>query len=119
MLTLAATIGTEIDDRELLDFPLATMDVVLTNKDLADHTIAEVAAMHGRGVVMSKLVRGGEEIPFEADTELNRGDLLRLSGAKTDVERAGAALGTSSGRRAKPTWCLSGSVFFSAASSDC
>ena len=93
MLTLAATIGTEIDDRELLDFPLATMDVVLTNKDLADHTIAEVAEVHGRGVVMSKLIRGGEEVPFEADTELNRGDLLRLAGAKADVERAGAALG--------------------------
>jgi putative transport protein len=93
MLTLAFTIGPEIDDRELLDFPLAAMDVVLTNKALADHTLAEVGALHGRGVVMSKLVRGGEEIPFEADTELNRGDLLRLSGAKADVERAGRALG--------------------------
>ena len=93
MLTLAFTIGPEIDDRELLDFPLAAMDVVLTNKALADHTLAEVGALHGRGVVMSKLIRGGEEIPFEADTELNRGDLLRLSGAKVDVERAGRALG--------------------------
>ena len=93
MLALATTIGAEIDDRELLDFPLAAMDVVLTNKALADHTLAEVGALHGRGVVMSKLIRGGEEIPFEANTELNRGDLLRLSGAKTDVERAGRALG--------------------------
>lgn len=93
MLPLGATIGPEIDDRDLLDFPLATLDVVLTNKALADHTLAEVAALHGRGVVMSTLIRGGEEIPFEADTELNRGDLMRLSGARTDVERAGRALG--------------------------
>ncbi len=93
MLALATTIGAEIEDRELLDFPLAAMDVVLTNKALADHTLAEVGALHGRGVVMSKLIRGGEEIPFEANTELNRGDLLRLSGARTDVERAGRALG--------------------------
>jgi putative transport protein len=93
MLAIAATIGSEIDDRELLDFPLAAMDVVLTNKALADHTLAEIGALHGRGVVMSKLIRGGEEIPFEADTEVNRGDLLRLSGARTDVERAGRALG--------------------------
>ena len=93
MLALATTIGAEIEDRELLDFPLAAMDVVLTNKALADHTLAEVGALHGRGVVMSKLIRGGEEIPFEADTELNRGDLLRLSGARADVERAGRALG--------------------------
>ncbi len=93
MLALASTIGPEIEDRELLDFPLAAMDVVLTNKALADRTLTEVAALHGRGVVMSKLIRGGEEIPVEADTELNRGDLLRLSGARTDVERAGRALG--------------------------
>jgi putative transport protein len=93
MLSLVAMIGEEIEDRELLDFPLAAMDVVLTNKDLADHTIAEVALLHGRGVVLSKLIRGGEEIPFAPETELNRGDLLKLAGAKTDVERAGRALG--------------------------
>jgi putative transport protein len=93
MLAIAATIGPEIDDRDLLDFPLATMDVVLTNKTLADRTLAEISAQHGRGVVLSKLIRGGEEIPFEADTEVNRGDLLRLSGAKADVERTGRALG--------------------------
>ena len=40
-----------------------------------------------------RLVRGGEEIPFAAETELNRGDLLTLAGAKTDVERAGRVLG--------------------------
>jgi putative transport protein len=93
MLASAPSVGAEIEDRELLDFPVAAMDVVLTNKRLADRTLAEVAALHGRGVVLMKLVRGGEEIPFTADTVLNRGDLLRLAGAKTDVERAGAALG--------------------------
>jgi putative transport protein len=93
MLVIAPSVGSELEDRELLDFPLAAMDVVLTNKSLADRTLAEVAALHGRGVVLMKLVRGGEEIPFTADTALNRGDLLRIAGAKTDAERAGAALG--------------------------
>jgi putative transport protein len=93
MLASAPSVGAEIEDRALLDFPIAAMDVVLTDRRLADLTLAEVAALHGRGVVLLKLVRGGEEIPFEADTVLNRGDLLRLAGAKTDVERAGAALG--------------------------
>jgi putative transport protein len=93
MLAIATTIGPEIEDRALLDFPLAAVDVVLTDKDLAERTLAEVAALQGRGVVLSKLIRGGEEIPFAADTVLNRGDLLRLSGAKSDVERAGHALG--------------------------
>jgi putative transport protein len=93
MLTHAASIGEEIEDRELIDFPVAAMDVVLTTRSLADLTLGELAALHGRGVMLMKLVRGGEEIPFTADTVLNRGDLLRIAGAKSDVERAGRALG--------------------------
>jgi len=93
MLANAASVGAEVEDRELLDFPVAAMDVVLTNKRLADLTLEELAAEHGRGIVLLTLVRGGEEIPFAPDTVLNRGDLLRLAGARSDVERAGRALG--------------------------
>jgi putative transport protein len=85
--------GTEVDDRRLLDFPVATLDVVLTDRALVDLTMREVAERHGRGVTLESLVRGGQEIPFTASTRLERGDLLRLSGALRDVERAGTALG--------------------------
>jgi putative transport protein len=93
ILAASASVGAEVEDREILDFPVTTMDVVLTEKSLADLTLAELATLHGRGVVLEKLIRGGEEIPFAPDTVMNRGDLLRLAGAKTDVERAGRALG--------------------------
>jgi putative transport protein len=93
LLAEGISIGTEIEDRELLDFPVDARDVVLTNKALVDRTLASVAAEHGRGVTLVKLVRGGEQIPFSATTVLNRGDLLRISGAAKDVERAGRALG--------------------------
>ena len=93
MLHLCTAVGTEVEDRELLDFPVVSMDVVLTVRDFAERTLADLAVLHGRGVILQKLVRGGEEIPFSADTQLNRGDLLRLAGAKADVERAGRALG--------------------------
>jgi putative transport protein len=93
VMVAAGRVAEEVEDRELLDLPIAVMDVVVTNKGLADHTLAELAALHGRGVALSKLVRGGEEIPFAPSTVINRGDLLRLAGARADVERAGAALG--------------------------
>jgi putative transport protein len=86
-------VGTEIEDRDLLDFPVDAVDVVVTNKAVVDRTIASLAADHGRGVALVKLVRGGEQIPFSASTTVNRGDLLRLAGAASDVERAGRALG--------------------------
>jgi putative transport protein len=85
--------GEETEDRELLDVPMAALDVVVTRKEIAERSLSEIAEEHGRGVVLLKLVRGGEEIPFAAGTVVNRGDLLRLAGAERDVERAGQALG--------------------------
>ena len=93
LLGEGAPFGEEIEDRPLLDFPMAALDVVVTRKEVADRPLAAVADEHGRGVVLLKLVRGGEEIPFAADTVVNRGDLLRVAGATRDVERAGKALG--------------------------
>jgi putative transport protein len=73
--------------------PIDARDVVLTNGALAGQTLAAIAARHGRGVMLMKLIRGGEEIPFAPSTEVDRGDLLRLVGVREEVERAGRALG--------------------------
>jgi putative transport protein len=89
----AAKIGQETDDRELLDFPTVVLDAVLTNPALADRTLGEIAPAHGRGVALQKLVRAGQEMPFEAGTTLNRGDLLQLAGPQRHVERAAAGIG--------------------------
>lgn len=86
-------LGEEVVDPELLAFPMATFDVVVTSRDIAEHTLSDIAAQHGRGVILVKLIRGGEEIPFDAHTVINRGDLLRVAGASRDVERVGKALG--------------------------
>jgi len=93
ILGLGASLGAEVEDRELLDYPVVALDVVLTNREVAEQSLSELAEEHGRGVVLMKLVRGGEEIPFTLATSLNRGDLLRLTGRKQDVERAGKTLG--------------------------
>ncbi|MGE5359265.1 MAG: aspartate-alanine antiporter [Bacteroidales bacterium] len=89
----AATLGQEVADRELLDFPLVALDVVLTNRQMAEKTLQELADEYGHGVVLMRLVRAGEEIPFGPSTVINRGDLLRLAGSKAEVERAGRVLG--------------------------
>ncbi|HJS75048.1 MAG TPA: aspartate-alanine antiporter [Vicinamibacteria bacterium] len=93
LLGEGSRLGEEVEDREILDFPMAALDVVVTNKEVSDRRLEEIARDYGRGVVLLKLVRGGEELPFGPDTEVNRGDLLRLAGAERDVERAGKVLG--------------------------
>ncbi|KAA0254496.1 aspartate-alanine antiporter [Acidobacteria bacterium ACD] len=83
----------EVEDRDLLDFPLAARDVVVTNREVVGRTLQELADSHGRGVALLSLVRAMQEIPFTATTTLDRGDLLRIAGSPEDVERAGKALG--------------------------
>jgi putative transport protein len=88
-----APFGDEVEDRELLDFPLVALDLVVTRKEVAELSLAEVAEKHGRGVALAKLIRAGEEIPFSESTVINRGDLLRVVGAEKEVETAGKAIG--------------------------
>jgi putative transport protein len=93
LLSGTIPLGKEVEDAGLLDFPVATLDVVVTKREAAEQPLSVLGQRHGRGVALAKLIRGGEEIPFTAETIINRGDLLRLSGAARDVERAGQALG--------------------------
>lgn len=94
LMARGAEIGPEADDAELLDFPAAALDAVVTNKALAGKTLAEIAALEAsRGVFLQKLVRLGQPMPFTPGTRVDRGDVLSLIGARADVERAAKNLG--------------------------
>jgi putative transport protein len=87
-------IGAEVDDKELLDFPIEVLDVVITNKSLVGKTIVDLAAMEfARGVFLKKLTRVGEPMPFSPATRVERGDMMTLIGATRDVEQAAKKLG--------------------------
>jgi putative transport protein len=94
----SSVIGPEVDDKQLLDFPLQVLDVVLTNRCLTGQPLAELVKSEPwrsqfRGVFLRKLTRAGEEIPVTASTQLDRGDVLSLVGAKRDVNRAVSVIG--------------------------
>ncbi|HEX2928559.1 MAG TPA: TrkA C-terminal domain-containing protein, partial [Candidatus Binatia bacterium] len=91
-------VGPEVNDKELLDFPVEVLEVIMTNRTLVDKTLedlvkAEPWRTQFRGVFLRKLTRAGTEIPITTSTRLDRGDLLSLLGAKHDIARAAAVLG--------------------------
>jgi len=93
-VTRGAKIGPEVDDKELLDFPVEMLDVVITEKSLAGKTLAELATHDfARGVFLRRLVRGGQEMPFTPGTTVDRGDVLQVVGPKRNVELAAKAIG--------------------------
>ena len=87
------TIGEEVFDRDVLNFPLKTLDVVVTKKQWHGLTLSELKRKHGRGVRLLKLVRMGEQMPYFPDTPVYVGDTLTLIGTARDVERVGRLAG--------------------------
>src|SRR5688572_15226617 len=86
-------IGEEVYDREVLDFPIKELDVVVTNKAWDGLTLTELAREYGRGIRLTRLVRMGEQMPFLPDTQIYRGDMLTVFGTVRDVERVAHAAG--------------------------
>lgn len=86
-------IGTEIMDRELLDFPILYRDLIVTNKNLIGKSLSDIAMKYGQGVKLHKLIRTGQEIPFSPETIVNRGDVLKISGLREEVDRATKIIG--------------------------
>lgn len=89
----ALGVGAEVDDRELLDFPLETLNVVVTRKALAGMTVEGVMSKHGRGVRIHRLVRTARPLPLLPRTTVARGDMIGAIGARSDVDRFAAAVG--------------------------
>ena len=94
LMARGAEIGPEVDDTELLDFPVGVMDAVVTNKAVAGKTLRELAALESaRGVFLRGVVRLGQPMPFTPETRIDRGDVLSLVGGQVDIERAAKMLG--------------------------
>ncbi len=93
MLGKQQDIGQEVQDRELLDFPLETLDVIITHKDIAGKSLQDLAGLYGQGIMLKTLIRGRQEMPFQPGTIIQRGDTLRIFGRDTDVERTAVQLG--------------------------
>ena len=86
-------IGPEVMDQELLDYPIAYRDLIITNKKVAGKSLKELGIKYGQGVKLHKLIRTGQEMPFTPETIINRGDLLKISGLLPDVERTAISAG--------------------------
>lgn len=84
----------EVEDKELLDFPLLAADVLLMNPKLAGKSLADVSSEDWtRGLYLRSVNRGAQEIPVAAGVVLQRGDLLRVIGPEFVVRKATATIG--------------------------
>jgi len=86
----------EVADKELLDLPVESVDLVITHKDVDGKTLIDLAQEDfARGVYLTKITRGATsvDVPIMAQTTVHRGDILKLSGTKTHIARIEKAIG--------------------------
>jgi putative transport protein len=97
LLRIEEALGPEVEDRELFDVPIQILDVVITNKAYAGKTLLEIrnseVTERARGVFLRKLIRAGQEMPFNPGTKVDRGDVVQLVGPVQAVEQAAKELG--------------------------
>ncbi|HYZ61687.1 MAG TPA: aspartate-alanine antiporter [Acetobacteraceae bacterium] len=95
--TLVSLLGDgpqEVEDQLLLDVPVATVDVLLTNRDLAGRTLEQLAQGEWtRSLYLRAITRGGEKLPLAPGITLERGDIVHLVGPETIIERAASRIG--------------------------
>jgi putative transport protein len=95
IVELTGTRAEEIEDKELLDFPITAADVLLIDAKLAGMNIGDASELDwARGLYLRSLSRGGQEIPIAAKVVLQRGDLLRIVGPEDVVKRSAERIGT-------------------------
>ncbi len=87
-------VGPEVNDAELLTFPVEKINVMVSKKGANGKTVdwlRHQTFMYG--VMISTIKRGGVEIPVLAQTQLYTGDILTISGLKNEVDAAAPQIG--------------------------
>lgn len=85
----------EVEDRELLDIPVASYDIFVSGKDVVGRTLGDIVGTMGevRGVFLREIVRAGAKVPVGPGTVVERGDVLRVMGPEPAVQRAEKVVG--------------------------
>lgn len=79
----------EVADRELIDIPIETVDVIVTNKRFNGRTLIDLShEPFTRGVYINRIRRGSMnvDVPVKAQSKIYRGDIVSLTGSKKHIE---------------------------------
>ena len=86
----------EVVDAELLQIPLASFDIYVTNKMIAGRTLQDIAdhVDEARGVLLRGIIRGEQSLPIGTGTIVERGDTLQVTGSENAVTKLAPIVGT-------------------------
>lgn len=87
-------IGEEVNDAELLTFPVANIPVLIASKKVNRLTVDQLRSMPCmHGIMIKRIKRSGVEIPVLSGTKIYNGDTLEIVGLEREVNAAAPILG--------------------------
>jgi len=96
LVKLLGAKSSEVADPELLEIPVASFDLYVTQKAMVGKTLHRLAETidETHGVLLRGIVRGGRSIPIGTEVVVERGDTLQVTGTETAVRKLAALVGT-------------------------
>jgi putative transport protein len=87
---------TEVADPELLQIPVASFDLYVTNKGIAGRTLQDIADNldEAHGVLLRGIIRGDQSLPIGSGTIIERGDTLQVTGSESTIQKLAPVVGT-------------------------
>jgi len=86
-------IGPEVDDSKLRNVKFDTVEFIVHNDEVVGKTLGALALRMGHGIYLNALFRAGDQLPVSRDREVNRGDVLRITGSPKRVAELRKVLG--------------------------
>lgn len=95
LIKVLGSISSEVADPELLEIPVASFDLYVTNKKIAGKTLKEIAdgVAEARGVLLRGITRGEQSLPIGTGTVVQRGDTVHVIGSESAVEKLAPVVG--------------------------
>jgi putative transport protein len=87
--------SSEVSDPELLEIPVASFDLYVTQKAIVGKTLLElVTNVHeARGVLLRGIIRAGRPMPIGTEVVVERGDTLQVTGTESAVTKLAPVVG--------------------------
>ncbi|MEX6688524.1 aspartate-alanine antiporter [Danxiaibacter flavus] len=80
-------IGDEMADAELLNFPVESRRVIVTNSARSGQTLISIRRLDFiHGISIRNLERGGIDMPLKAAFRIEKGDILEMVGSKKELD---------------------------------
>jgi putative transport protein len=86
-------IGREVLDAELLNYQIASREIVVTNSSFAGKPVKEMNLISEYGCFATGLTRAAIDLPMDDNLILNKGDRLRVTGEESLLEKLAKAIG--------------------------